>query len=294
MNIRLLSMLSPRHSILTLLMIVGTHSVRAEDWGPGHFMRQALETVIDTATDIWRDTGEDLDNRGVSLLGAFLEDGEEVSWITTLYSGEEYVFVGGGDEDVNDLDISVYDDDGDLVNEDVLEDNYPIVRVAVRRTARYKITLDLYDADRGSFCAMAILRDGAPTIPLDRIEEAMDRYLEMAERVNDLSDEGADFHDEDNQWALFGAILDEDESTSISGLSLESRNHLILAAGDDRADDVDLFLYDDDDDLLVEDTETDSTPVISHRTRSSQSYKLKIENYESNGRSLIFATILDI
>ena len=280
---------------LVFALLLYNSDCLAQTWGPGEYMQQALSNVIVKATvmTVASDSRYDLNDNGVCLLGAFLEDGAHINWETTLMQGHKYVFIGGGDEDVEDLDIKVYDSDGDLVKEDVQEDNSPIVELTPAYTARYTIQLKLYDAPTSSFSAMAILREGVQTIPLDRVTEAMDRYLKLAEAVNEHTD-GASFHDESNQWALFGAILDEGESTSISNMNLETRQHAIIAAGDNSCEDADLYLYNTNDIELEKDTESDPTPVISRRTSDDARYKLIIKNYDSNGRSLIIATILDL
>ena len=68
-----------------------------------------------------------------------LRDDENESFSLTLHSGTTYALVGVCDNDCSDLDLVLYDADGDQVDSDVQTDDVPIVQVTPRETMRYRV-----------------------------------------------------------------------------------------------------------------------------------------------------------
>ena len=56
-----------------------------------------------------------------------------------LDAGREYALLGVCDEDCSDIDLRLFDQDGDEVDADVETDDYPVVSVRPDRTARYRV-----------------------------------------------------------------------------------------------------------------------------------------------------------
>jgi hypothetical protein len=57
----------------------------------------------------------------------------------TLHEGVEYTFVGACDRDCSDLDLQLYDENGNLIDEDLLRDDVPIVSVTPEWTGRFYV-----------------------------------------------------------------------------------------------------------------------------------------------------------
>lgn len=260
---------------------------------PGDYMRQAVENVLVKAALLQETLGMSLIDGEVSVLGGFMDEGDRIGWTTTFHAGTRYALVGGGDQDVDDLDIIVYDENGDIAWQDVATDNYPVVEFEPRRTARYTVYLKLFDAPVASFAAMALLSENGVGLPISRLNEAVETYNLQVDVITDRMDVGS-FHDEPNQWALYGVILDDGEDASISNMSMENGRHVVAASGDHAAEDIDLFLTDDTEaDWVCKDDEPDAVPLISCWTNGSGKYRLRIENFDSAGRSLVIATVLE-
>ena len=68
-----------------------------------------------------------------------LHDDENDSFNLTLHSGTTYALVGVCDNDCKDLDLVLYDADGDQVDSDIQNDDVPIVQVTPRETQRYRV-----------------------------------------------------------------------------------------------------------------------------------------------------------
>ena len=76
-----------------------------------------------------------------------LSEGESYTFTRKLYAGNNYKIVGIGGQGVEDLDIYVYDANGDLVDRDTQTDNVPIVNFHVYSTQVYQIKVKFYSAE---------------------------------------------------------------------------------------------------------------------------------------------------
>jgi hypothetical protein len=68
-----------------------------------------------------------------------LRDGENESFTLTLHAGTQYALIGVCDNDCNDVDLVLYDADGNEVDSDVQADDYPLVQVTPSETMRYSV-----------------------------------------------------------------------------------------------------------------------------------------------------------
>ena len=108
------------------------------------------QSYADTVWDQLQDWYDDYSDDGYSVenyvIGKLDED-ETDSWTFWLDGGNDYTIIGVCDEDCGDIDLTLLNDDDDVIDEDVLEDNYPIVSVSPRRDAAYTIDVDMYECD---------------------------------------------------------------------------------------------------------------------------------------------------
>jgi hypothetical protein len=68
-----------------------------------------------------------------------LGDDQSDSFLLELVEGRSYALLGVCDEDCTDLDLRLFDDDGNEVDADVEADDYPVVEVRPRRTAQFRV-----------------------------------------------------------------------------------------------------------------------------------------------------------
>jgi hypothetical protein len=72
-------------------------------------------------------------------LSGMLEHGYSRVHNVTLRSGVEYTFVGACDRDCSDLDLQLYDQNGNLIDEDLLRDDVPVVSVTPKWTGPFRV-----------------------------------------------------------------------------------------------------------------------------------------------------------
>lgn len=261
---------------------------------PAKYMLQAVANIIAKAKTV--NNATDLGfQKDVCIMGAWLPVGKSVGWKLTLRAGTRYVFIGGGDDDVSDLDIYLYNAAGSEVGRDNKSDKTPVVEYTPSRTAEYTVKVKMYAAaGSGSFASMAIMSDNGYNIPLSNFKNAAAALFTSIQEICNLVDEMS-FLDTDNQWALFGSVLDEKEERTIINIRLDDGKNIIIGASDQNADDIDLFLNDNNSTLLTKDDKADKKPLIGWNGNEEGSYQVKMKNAESDGyKSLVMIAITNI
>jgi hypothetical protein len=86
-----------------------------------------------------------------------LREGESKRYEPVLYRGTRYAFFGAGDQHIRDLDIYIYDMDGNLLAHDADDSDTPIAVFAPRSTGQFKVIVKNYRGDAGWYhIAMAM------------------------------------------------------------------------------------------------------------------------------------------
>jgi hypothetical protein len=83
-------------------------------------------------------------------------DKEEVVYKVTLYKGMTYLLLGCADGDGVDLDISLFDDQGELVDKDSSPDAQPFVSVEPPKTGEYVLRVMVHKATAKTDFAVAV------------------------------------------------------------------------------------------------------------------------------------------
>lgn len=91
--------------------------------------------------------GQVFENRGYELTHRIytgsLPDNETEMVQLDLDVGMEYQIMGACDEDCTDLDLTLYDGNGNVIDSDVLDDDVPVVSVAVARSGVFRLRVSM-------------------------------------------------------------------------------------------------------------------------------------------------------
>jgi hypothetical protein len=127
-------------------MVLSTASLMVSSFMPVHpalaqsrYEQQVL-SQLDIASRVYRSQGyspvlSDVDT---------LNEGQTMNYTLTLRSGRNYAILGACDEDCADLDLYLYDGNGDLISNDAETDSYPEVRVSVSRGGEFYLKVTMY------------------------------------------------------------------------------------------------------------------------------------------------------
>src|SRR5262249_17054772 len=132
-------------ALLSILTVLFYSSPAAAEWGPGNRMTKAAALALGSAKGISdvTDFGFDTD---LSTLGAFLVAGKSAAFTKSLEKGREYLILGGGDDNIEDLDLEVTDQKGKKIAEDTQTDAAPIVRFTAPSSGQFTLKATAYKA----------------------------------------------------------------------------------------------------------------------------------------------------
>src|SRR5205823_220748 len=93
---------------------------------------------------------------------------------------------------------------------------------------------------------------------------------------------------------VYGAVLNEGEVKDVLNLDLGVGLRSFIGIGDRRAKDVDLFLLNNNRQVIQEDTRTNPEAVIANYQARGGRHGLRLRNYQSNGASLCMMAVFDV
>lgn len=106
--------------------------------------QELVSSLLDAAEDLAAENGYSSTH---SRYNGALDEGREDTITIDLDAGTSYFIVAQCDIDCSDIDMTLHDENGNLIDEDVLLDDTPIVEVTPIRNARFTITLSMIDCE---------------------------------------------------------------------------------------------------------------------------------------------------
>jgi hypothetical protein len=270
----------------------------ADEWVPGKYMAQAVDQMLAAYTLIPDRGRVGFDDGAACVAGVYLRPGATYTLTRPFEAGRQYTIVAGGDDDATDVDIIVSDDQDRVIAVDARADRMAVVDFTPKQTGQMKIQLKLYKADRGSFCSFMVLRRGGANVPVLNVLAARTKFLLLAAVIHlqarELGRE-AFFLTEPNQAAVLGSVLADGQYTTLNHVGLGSQATAILAVGDDRASDLDLFLTNQHGADKGKCIQPDAHPLIVFEPSPNEKYSIRVANVSGNGRtSFVLFGILSI
>ena len=120
----------------TLLAACGGARARSGGSGTSEYTQQ-VQGYLSKLNDNTRTAG--FKNVVAGPVFGSLDDDAEGSHDMTVIGGRDYVLFGACDNDCTDLDLLIYDGDGDLVRRDVEADDRPVLIFTPRKSGKYRI-----------------------------------------------------------------------------------------------------------------------------------------------------------
>ncbi|MDE2875950.1 MAG: hypothetical protein OXU69_00425 [Gemmatimonadota bacterium] len=94
------------------------------------------------------------------LVFGWFSEGEQKDIDFTVTAGERYMIVGGGDNNVDDIDICIYDETGREVDCDTAIDNFPLVSFIAHSGGTWSASLIAYSLNSSTaYAGMALLHE---------------------------------------------------------------------------------------------------------------------------------------
>jgi hypothetical protein len=113
--------------------------------------QSSVRTAMYRDTDGLRDAGYEM----IDFQTGTLEEDYGTDLYVTLYSGVSYQFVGECDRNCTDLDLGLYDADGNSIDSNYAADDTPVVTVIPRWTGRFRLHISMASCD-ANICGYGI------------------------------------------------------------------------------------------------------------------------------------------
>lgn len=234
------------------------------------------------------------------LIGASIAPGESVKMRLTLKAGQGCLWFAEGDDNSQDLDLDVTGPDGVRVAKNTRRDAVPMVQFAARDDGEHCVTLTHFKGTGTSFCALVMMEQDGWAIPFDNLAAAISQFVGSAGRTALFVDQKSGgqlsvrLPAGGSGWCLFGTVMQQNESRSVTNLSLSNGLHVFLAAGCGQATDIDMEVTDQDGNTIVSDTELDATPMGIALTDAKSLYEVSTSLPGSRGAALTLSGVLRV
>ena len=138
-------MIRPLFAVALVATLIGcASSPRASGTG-SRYQQQTLGYLAGAYDRMLSDRGYRM--QGNAITGR-LEDEASARRDIRLRGGRSYAILGACDEDCDDLDLYLFDDDGDEIDSDLATDDFPILRYTPRRSGDYRLRIRMYNCNR--------------------------------------------------------------------------------------------------------------------------------------------------
>jgi hypothetical protein len=284
---------------ISALWLLPANPTSGQGKDSGTFLTQAFIRVTDNADFAKRITGYGYAD-GVSVLAAWVDLNDSVSFIRPLTGGVSYTFLAAGDKDAKIVNLDILDDKGTKVlKSDGKKQPDAVLEFTPAASGNYTMRLTLAQSRNNypCMCVATILKKDGWKVPLGNLDTCAKKITDALTAVDDdlrtKTGNRLDFLKAKNQWALYGGILKQSETLQVDNMTLGSGMKGFIAVGDNNTQDVDLFLLDQNGTTIKEDTRTDPVAAFVHEP-GPQKHSLRALNYKATAPALVFMSTFDV
>jgi hypothetical protein len=270
-------------------------SAAPPEWPEGVRMTRSVESALIDVRRFCGDGGKYGCDGRVCVAAGFLKPDERLTFRWPLDKGKGYAVVAATDASETQIDLRIDDPGGTSIVERKA-DTGPAAEFVASRTGTHAVTLRLTGAGTpaGAFVTLFLLRKNGWKLTGTAVESALGRLIEGCAEVSGAVRKKVAFHRGDGQWALYGAALEPDEAATVPGVRFGKGERLVLAAGDANAEDVDLAILNDRDEVLLKDKTRDPVAFLKFTEDEDETRAVQFRNARSRrgGRALVLAAVL--
>ena len=283
--------------VLVNLLFAGiTAPVHAQGKTTGQFMNEAVIRVTNVANGVkFINYGY---NEGISILGGWVDEKASLNFTTPLQAGKEYLFLAGGDNDAQDVDLEILDSRNNVVAADVRVAPDAVVAFNPKVGGTYTLRMTLFKSNNRvpCVCVTTILRKNGWNVPVGNLDKASGKIikaLETGDQVAQRTGQRVDLRRANNQWAFFGGVLRQGESMGVNKMSLGFGDCLFVGAGDNFASVINLDLEDASGKAIKQDLKNNAVSVLDCRAQGGTN-GLRLHNVRATSPSVVIMSVMDI
>lgn len=282
--------------VLVVSAVAAVGFAQAPGAATGQYFFQAFERVTKAAQDNAK-IGDYGYNDGICILGAWVKNGDSITFGFPLKKDINYLFIAAGDNDAQDIGVSIEDKNGNVLETEKREAPDAMVPFAPPEDGSYTFRLRLPKSRNNlpCICTVCLLKEKGIDVPLKNLNECSTliiRWLADTDKKLQRDGQRLELRNAKNQWALYGAVLDKGGESVITNLDLGLGRRALYALGDKNAKDVDLFLMSNGQ-VVAKDEKTNFDALIDYNANGNQRYSLKMRNYEGQ-LAIVMSAVFDV
>ena len=193
-----------------------------------------------------------------------LDDDATTNLSVDLVAGKDYVMWGVCDQDCSDIDLVIYNSNGDEVDSDLQTDDKPLLHVIPTRNGKYRIKVTMVTSS-----AITDNSSGNSGSAGDRWESVV---------RSQLNDAGGNWADKGYAMSheVFMGRLDDDANESLNIPLDAGTKYVIVGVCDQDCSDIDLKVTDPSGTEVASDLETNDKPTLQFTAGAAGSYRVKV------------------
>ena len=215
-----------------------------------------------------------------------LDDDATTNLNVDLVAGKDYVLWGVCDRDCTDIDLTIYNSNGDEVASDLQTDNIPYLHVIPSRSGNYriKVSMAVCSANPCRFGVGLWSKDGGSAITSAPSSGSEGDRFEAQVRTQ-LNDAGHTWSEKGFAMSheVFMGRLDDDANESLNIPLDGGTRYVIVGVCDQDCTDVDLTVYDSNGREVASDVETNDKPTVQVTPTGSGQYRVKVSMVACTG-----------
>ena len=126
-----------KNLLLLLFLMISSSSIFAQSY---------TETVWRQIQNAYEENIDDGYSVSNYIIGKISDD-DDNTWTFYLSSSKDSLIEGFCDEDCDDLDLYLNDSDGDEIDKDIEEDDFPLMYFSPNKTGQYSIKISMYSCE---------------------------------------------------------------------------------------------------------------------------------------------------
>lgn len=274
-------------ALLASAMLLGLLAGAASADDDTVYIRECVTAAVEQAKAAGSYTGYGAATNSFSLMGGWLSTGETLQYQMEVEEGKGYLFVGAGDRDIKDLDLSVTD--GDATVEDTEDDNTPFVHIEAKAATTITITMTNFaGSGEADFCTFIILEEGGAEGSGKALVAAATELAKVCQTVEKQT--GVKTDKTPGLACLMGGLFGTGGELALNRTFHEGK-YALVGWGDANAEDLDLTLTEGDE-TIAKDTETDATPVVPFEVSGETTCGLEAKMFKAKGNAYGLVAIL--
>jgi len=289
-----------------IFFIISINIFSQQVWEPGIKIKQALDTL----TQGYKHAAEEdktgtIEQFGITeLYGTILRSGDKAAFESKFNAFTSYVFVAGGDENCEIINITVKDSKGNIIEKDKKSNRYSFVLFNPKSTGKYTVELSSPSVYKEGFAVVSVLEKNISADDQEMMktfESFTKGWLEYNQTRNYksvLPEISFGSNSDYKSFIFWGNYVYDNKPFKWSNTAITAgKNYAFLTSGNtENTKDLNVSIkYGNDEEFETFNTDKDNQSVILFSPKKASSFDFEIGGIKSKyGKTFIINCLLEI